>query len=54
MEDNFNNNEGVCCDVCDCVYNQDGCNCKMKTIKVTKGNNNNAHFCKSFESKTNN
>ena len=48
-----NNNEGVCCDVCECIHNIDGCNCEMKTIKVTKGNSNSSHFCKTFSKKEN-
>lgn len=42
------NNKGVCCDVCECVHNIDGCNCEMKTIKVTKGKTEGAHFCRTF------
>lgn len=41
-------NSGVCCDVCDCTHNLDGCNCEMETIKVTGNNNGDSHFCKSY------
>ena len=42
-------NEGVCCDVEDCVHNVDGCNCEMNSIKVTKAGIENAHFCRTHE-----
>lgn len=45
------NNQGVCCDVEECVHNVDGCNCEMNTIKVTSCKNNDAHFCKTYECK---
>ena len=42
----------VCCDVCNCVHNIDGCLCKKSLIKITKeADNEQAHFCKSFEPK---
>lgn len=49
----INKNEGVCCDVEDCVHNVDGCNCEMNTIKVTKGDMKNAHFCRTYEKEKN-
>ena len=45
------NNQGVCCDVEDCIHNVEGCNCEMNTIKVTTGKTENAHFCKTYECK---
>ena len=42
-------NEGVCCDATDCVHNVDGCNCEMNTIKVSKGDAQHAHFCRTYE-----
>lgn len=51
MEENLNNNPGVCCDVYECVHNEYGCNCKLKTIKISKGCNDNSHYCKTFKSK---
>lgn len=40
----------VCCDVCACVHNVDGCLCDRDAIKITKDDVNTiAHFCKSFE-----
>lgn len=50
MEQN-QNNQGVCCDVEDCIHNVEGCNCEMNTIKVTTGKTENAHFCKTYECK---
>ncbi|MGN0748670.1 MAG: DUF1540 domain-containing protein [Christensenellales bacterium] len=47
-KDTLKTNKGVCCDVCDCVHNLDGCNCEMDTIKVTKGKTDEAHFCKTY------
>ncbi len=49
MENKTNN--GVYCDVCDCVYNLKGCNCNAKTIKVTKGNTESSHFCRTYSCK---
>ncbi len=51
MENNNSSNKGVFCDVDKCVHNIDGCNCDMKTIKISKGNLDNSHHCKSFASK---
>lgn len=52
MKENINNtNDGICCDVCECVHNINGCNCNAKTIKVTKGETNSAHFCKTYANK---
>ena len=45
----------VCCDVCACVHNVEGCLCSKEAIKITKEKNDKtAHFCKSFECKKNN
>ena len=42
----------VCCDVCSCVHNIEGCLCDKDAIKITKeANNSQAHFCKSYEPK---
>lgn len=49
-------NEGVRCNVCDCVYNEKGCNCNKKTIEVSRGQDlpkdekplECPHFCKSY------
>lgn len=45
-------NIGVCCDVSACAFNEKGCNCKKDTIKVTKGDTEKMHFCKSFVDKS--
>lgn len=50
----FNKNEGVCCDVDECVHNVDGCNCEMNTIKITKGDTKTAHFCRTYQQKNGN
>ena len=39
----------VCCDVCDCVHNIEGCLCDKDAIKITKQGTKEAHFCKSYE-----
>lgn len=49
MSDKKQTNSSICCDVCECVHNVDGCNCDMDTIKVTKGQTDHAHFCKTYE-----
>lgn len=56
--DNKTNN-GVHCDVTDCIYNQNGHQCNKEVIDVSQGdgqpmpNGIQKHFCKSFtESET--
>ena len=55
-------NNGVSCNVCDCVYNEDGCKCNKDKIEVSMGSSNveastmeggksKHHFCKSYISK---
>ena len=50
-------NRGVRCNVCDCVYNEHGCNCNKMVIDVSQGNGeampngDQKHFCKSFINK---
>lgn len=47
-------NSGVRCNVCDCVYNEKGCNCNKMVIDVSQGNKSVLpegecpHFCKSY------
>ena len=43
-----NCNSGVCCNVCVCKYNVDGCKCKLDEIKVTKGDGNSKQYCGSY------
>ncbi len=49
-----NINKGVSCNVCDCVYNEKGCNCNREKIEVSQGNKSylpddeTPHFCKSY------
>lgn len=40
-------NKGVCCNVKDCVHNENGCDCNLKQITVSKGTGDH-HFCKSY------
>ena len=50
-------NTGVKCDVCECVYNTDGCGCNKTVIEITHDCSctnekvQNPHFCKSYEMK---
>jgi len=49
-------NSGVKCDVGECMYNDNNCDCRLHTIEVTKQTSNDSeidppHFCKSFEKK---
>lgn len=46
-----NKNNGVCCDVCDCEHNRRGCDCCLDEIKVSRGENDGHHFCKSYKCK---
>ena len=40
----------VCCNVCSCVHNIDGCTCAKQGIKISKGDENSkAHYCESYE-----
>jgi hypothetical protein len=41
-------NKGVCCDVTCCIHNRRGCDCALEKIKVTTGETEHMHFCKSF------
>lgn len=47
-------NCGVRCNVCDCVYNEKGCNCNKMVIDVSTGEKSFLpegecpHFCKSY------
>lgn len=44
-------NKGVCCNVCDCVHNENGCDCNLNKITVSKGTENGHHYCKSYACK---
>ena len=46
-----NTNNGVCCDVCSCKYNERGCDCNLEKIRVTSGDGLKKHICGSFECK---
>lgn len=43
-----NCNSGVCCNVCVCKHNVDGCKCSLNQIKVTKGDGTSKHYCGSY------
>ncbi len=42
-------NKGVCCDVSACDHNINGCDCALDEIKVTTGDTDHMHFCKSYK-----
>lgn len=48
MENNCKCNSGVCCNVCACRHNVDGCKCNLSQIKVTKGDGTSLHYCGSY------
>ncbi|MBO5884361.1 MAG: DUF1540 domain-containing protein [Clostridia bacterium] len=37
----------VCCNVCDCIHNEDGCVCNREEINVTNKNDQH-HYCGSY------
>ena len=41
-------NDNVCCNVCSCKHNLNGCECTLSKIKISDGNGD-MHFCSSFE-----
>lgn len=43
-----NCNSGVCCNVCACKYNKEGCKCTLDKIEVTKGDGTSKHYCGSY------
>ncbi len=52
------NNQGVNCDVCDCIHHNGGNNCNLPTIEVTNQGGmsatngvGNPHFCKNYQKK---
>ena len=55
QKNNYDCNRGVRCNVNNCVYNEDGCNCNKEKIEVSLGdgepmpNGLQKHFCKSFK-----
>lgn len=59
MKNNNECNNGVRCNVNECVYNEKGCSCNKEVIDVSIGdgekmpNGLQKHFCKSFISKEN-
>ncbi|MBQ3494252.1 MAG: hypothetical protein IJA69_02430 [Clostridia bacterium] len=42
-----NCNKGVCCNVCDCKHNKNGCDCDLEHIEVSMLDGNH-HICKSY------
>ena len=48
MENNCKCNSGVCCNVCVCQHNIDGCKCNLSKIQVTKGDGTSLHYCGSY------
>lgn len=54
MKKNINNdiNNGIVCNVKDCVFNEKGCNCNLEKVTISQGDIGH-HYCKSFISQTN-
>lgn len=48
MENKCECNNGVCCNVCACKHNVDGCKCNLNQIKITKGDGTSLHYCESY------
>ena len=52
-------NSGVKCNVRDCCFNKEGCECAKETIEVSRGQNlpseekplESPHFCKTYRKK---
>ncbi len=40
-------NEGIICNVKNCVYNEKGANCNLERVTISKGDGEH-HYCKSF------
>ncbi|MBQ9792650.1 MAG: DUF1540 domain-containing protein [Clostridia bacterium] len=52
MKDKSKLETNVCCNVCDCCYNVNGCMCNRDDIQITgEMSNEQSHFCKSFKCK---
>lgn len=45
MEKEVNNR--ICCNVKNCIFNEQGKDCNLDKVTISKGNGEN-HFCKSF------
>lgn len=48
-----NINEGISCNVRNCVYNERGCDCNLERVSISRGNGGN-HYCKSYVSLSDN
>lgn len=49
-------NQGVCCNVCECVHYSDSNKCKLEKVDITHQKTGDdvvatPHFCKSYEEK---
>ena len=42
-----NINQGISCNVKECIYNEKGCNCNLDKVSISKGIGD-EHYCKSF------
>lgn len=40
-------NEGISCNVRNCVYNEHGCDCNLERVCISRGEGGH-HFCKSY------
>lgn len=45
MKNDINN--GINCNVKNCVYNEKGCNCNLEKVTISQGKGDN-HYCKSY------
>lgn len=43
-------NQGIICNVKNCVFNEKGCNCNLERVTISRGESEH-HYCKSFISK---
>ena len=42
-------NQGISCNVRNCVYNERGCDCNLERVCISRGDGGN-HYCKSYVS----
>ena len=42
----------LCCEVCVCQHNVNGCECSRENLKITTGNeSDSAHYCADYQEK---
>ena len=42
-------NQGICCNVRNCVFNERGCDCNLERVNISRGEGGH-HYCKSYVS----